>query len=269
MEGFTGAACERLKCENECNDFGHCMTLQKIAEDTRDELSQAFVYDKIWDNQKIMACVCDVGHTGYDCSQWVCPNGDDPLTKNQVISSPQLRSLLTQVNEIQLLKCIATSGSFVLFYKGFPSETIPYNADAKQLEEAIEAIQLITDVTVSFSDPTLPVCNIDTNVIQIEFLEQFGPLSPLVPQIDSTMETSGGMVYISGDGETCFNDKNDVIFKSVKGTKEADACAGRGICSTDEGMCYCFDTNGDEYFSSDGYGNPGNRGDCGYPPLPP
>lgn len=200
-------------------------------------------------------------------------NGSAPMatTRSQRIrsSSPTTQcSLLSQVNEIQLLKCIAISGSFVLFYKGFPSETIPYNADAKQLEEAIEAIKLITDVKVSFSDPTLPVCNVDTNVVQIEFLEQFGPLSPLVPQIDTTMETSGGMVYISADGETCFNDKNNVIFNSVKGTKEADACAGRGICSSDEGMCYCFDTNGDEYFSSDGYGNPGNRGDCGYPLHP-
>lgn len=110
----------------------------------------------------------------------------------------------------------------------------------------------------------MTVCNIDTNVVQIEFLEQFGALSPLVPRIDSTMEISGGMVYISGDGETCFNDKDDVVYQSRKGTKEADPCAGRGICSTDEGMCYCFDTNGDEYFSSDGYGGPGDRGDCGY-----
>jgi hypothetical protein len=35
MEGFTGAACERLKCENDCNNFGVCLTLEKVAEDTR------------------------------------------------------------------------------------------------------------------------------------------------------------------------------------------------------------------------------------------
>lgn len=99
MEGYTGAACERLKCQNDCNNFGHCLTLEKIAENTRfilifipsssyfifrDELSQSFVYEKIWDSDKIMACVCDVAHTGYDCSQWLCPNGDDPLTPDQV-----------------------------------------------------------------------------------------------------------------------------------------------------------------------------------------
>jgi hypothetical protein len=50
----------------------------------RDEMSQSFEYSNIWDAEKIMACICDIGHTGYDCSEWVCPNGDDPLTPNQV-----------------------------------------------------------------------------------------------------------------------------------------------------------------------------------------
>lgn len=109
----------------------------------------------------------------------------------------------------------------------------------------------------------MSVCNVDANIIEIEFLEQFGPLPPLVLQIDSAMELTGGMVYISGDGETCFDDKDGNVHKSVKGTKEADLCAGRGICSLDDGTCYCFDTNGDEYFSSNGYGQAGNRGDCG------
>ena len=35
MEGYTGAACERLKCQNDCNNFGICLTLEKIAENTR------------------------------------------------------------------------------------------------------------------------------------------------------------------------------------------------------------------------------------------
>jgi hypothetical protein len=30
------------------------------------------------------------------------------------------------------------------------------------------------------------------------------------------------------------------------------------------GLCTCFDSNGDEYGSSDGYGRAGSRGDCGY-----
>ena len=29
-------------------------------------------------------------------------------------------------------------------------------------------------------------------------------------------------------------------------------------------QCQCFDTNGDEYAGSDGYGGSGERGDCGH-----
>lgn len=85
-------------------------------------MSQSFEYKTIWDAEKIMACICDVGHTGYDCSEWVCPNGDDPLTKNQVCTILAGRNInlclfRLQVNEIQLVKCIATQGTFVLYYR--------------------------------------------------------------------------------------------------------------------------------------------------------
>ena len=118
-------------------------------------------------------------------------------------------------------------------------------------------------MTVTFSQPASPACSVDVNVIQIEFLEQFGALSPLVAEMDATMEQAGGSIRVSADGVTCFDDKDGTVFSSVKGTKEADDCAGRGSCDSDQGFCSCYDTNGDAYFSSDGYGSPGTRGDCG------
>lgn len=33
-----------------------------------------------WDSQQLMACVCDVGFFGADCSQRRCATGDDPIT---------------------------------------------------------------------------------------------------------------------------------------------------------------------------------------------
>ena len=49
------------------------------------------------------------------------------------------------------------------------------------------------------------------------------------------------------------------MYTSVKGTKESDICAFRGTCSA-TGVCSCYNTNGDSYGSSDGYGNPGSLG---------
>jgi hypothetical protein len=38
----------------------------------------------VWDAKKIQGCVCDPKYSGFDCSEQICPNGDDPLTQGQV-----------------------------------------------------------------------------------------------------------------------------------------------------------------------------------------
>jgi hypothetical protein len=154
------------------------------------------------------------------------------------------------------------------------------------VEAALLSIPEITGVKITFSEPKSTACNPITNIISIEFLQQFGDLPPLVPLLDSTMLSTGlavnakktttsyynllnkclyvgGQVLISADGKTTFADYiSGQILRSQIGTKESDSCADRGICSSD-GVCTCFNTNGDAYGSSDGYGNPGPRGDCG------
>ncbi len=44
------------------------------------------------------------------------------------------------------------------------------------------------------------------------------------------------------------------------GTKEDLFCSNRGVCDTSVGVCSC-NTN---YFTSNGYGLAGQRGDCGH-----
>jgi hypothetical protein len=108
------------------------------------------------------------------------------------------------------------------------------------------------------------VCQTSPNIVTVEFLNQFGYQSPLVAVADATMTNSGGYVDISADGSTVFSDNNNRQLVSVKGSKENDVCSSRGLCDYSEGTCACYDTNGDAYSSSDGYGKSGDRGDCGY-----
>jgi hypothetical protein len=70
-------------------------------------------------------------------------------------------------------------------------------------------------------------------------------------------------VAAAAAGKTVVDDRR-VSYKPVQGTKENDICSNRGLCDTSEGSCLCFDTNGDTFGSSDGYGKPGIRGDCGF-----
>ena len=62
-EGFSGQACERLKCPNDCNGKGSCMTLSDIAKN----YGQNIAYTN-WDGISSTMCVCDSGYSGPDCS---------------------------------------------------------------------------------------------------------------------------------------------------------------------------------------------------------
>jgi len=69
--GFSGYACQRRACPNDCSGHGICRLLS--------ELKTAVPYSS-WDSEQIQACVCDAGYFGTDCTQRSCPTGDDPLT---------------------------------------------------------------------------------------------------------------------------------------------------------------------------------------------
>jgi len=251
MNGFTGKACERLECPNNCNQNGICYTMKDLSSKTRNIYSEQYSYTNVWDAEKIQGCYCDYPYTGYDCSLHLCPSGDDPLTLNQV-------------NEIQLIKCTSTIGTFILYYNGFPSLSIPYNANANMITKALLAIPLITNIKVTFSQIHGTACQIKPNIISIEFISQFGIQYPLISYPDSNFINSGGVILISADGVTKFIDVSLKQYISVKGTKENLLCSNRGICDLTQGICECFNTNGDVYDSSNGYGLVGTRGDCGY-----
>jgi hypothetical protein len=86
MLGFSGHACERMACPTACNGNGRCMSMHDQSVRMRNSQSVQYTYNGVWDANRIEGCICDLKYTGYDCSQRVCPNGDDPLTKGQVQS---------------------------------------------------------------------------------------------------------------------------------------------------------------------------------------
>ena len=98
---FTGFACERLKCNADCNGHGKCVNIRDAAVLKNDRNLHTVTSYSLWDADRVYGCVCDHGYTGYDCSLKDCPFGVDPLNN------------ITEVNEVQTLKC--DSGSTGLF----------------------------------------------------------------------------------------------------------------------------------------------------------
>ncbi|CAM9973541.1 unnamed protein product, partial [Phaeothamnion confervicola] len=103
FSGFSGAACDRNACPEECSGHGQCMSLKELAQTSNAlPLSNDTTYGGIysdssvmWDSDSFFACVCDsswdvglaAGQTqspeffGPACSLRRCPSGDDPETR--------------------------------------------------------------------------------------------------------------------------------------------------------------------------------------------
>ena len=89
--GYEGAACERQACPNDCSGHGKCRFLAELPE------VAAAGYSK-WEAKRVQKCVCDGGFMGADCSQRVCPFGDDPETITSSVSRQVQKLTLSYVN---------------------------------------------------------------------------------------------------------------------------------------------------------------------------
>jgi len=262
--GFEGAACERISCpkgssaaeeeeaeSSSCSGHGRCLSMRqaaKLAKVNGDTIPQAYGVglqglEDDWDADMIHGCVCGApdylngdsldnlpSWTGYDCSKRSCVSGD-PMT-----SSP------TGLFEVQHMNCSAQAGVFSLSFRSQSTQSIPFDADAKYLKQSLKLLKSIGDVSVSSSTirGNETVCSSGA-FIAIEFLTEFGDL----PSMVAHTEGLNGTV---------------VITQAQKGTKGDSECAAHGLCDEGTGVCECFDG----FYSSDGDGSVGSRGDCGF-----
>ena len=72
-----------------------------------------------------------------------------------------------------------------------------------------------------------------------------------------------GTIQVSADGQTVFTDSLGADFVSKKGTKEDEECSNRGICNPFDDVPVLGHERR-HVQELDGYGNEGNRGDCGF-----
>jgi len=101
FDGYTGTACARAACPNDCSGHGTCESIKELAEmrsfDTNEHdvpttrvagssahhsfdsaIEESYSYN-LWDQDKTMGCKCDPVYYGADCSLKKCKYGVDPL----------------------------------------------------------------------------------------------------------------------------------------------------------------------------------------------
>ncbi|EQC38194.1 hypothetical protein, variant [Saprolegnia diclina VS20] len=243
---FTGAACNRLECPNDCSGHGTCLTMQNLAPLTKlnGDPRPAFTYGSVpnnnptWDSNQVQGCACNPGYEGFDCSKLSCPTGDDPLTYYD-------KNGMVQVNTVQTIVCTATTGTFTLGFRGDFTAPLPFTITSATLASILNLLPAFGQVLVSYSAGAAACTSNGANVISISFLSVFGALPP---------------VRYTTYGVTSIAVYNDGTMGSVVGTKEDALCSNRGLCDYTKGHCVCATG----FTSSDGYGHAGTRGDCGY-----
>ncbi|EQC31457.1 hypothetical protein SDRG_11055 [Saprolegnia diclina VS20] len=230
-DGFSGAACEKLDCPNDCSGHGSCFSMADAA------MLNGATYT-LWDANSIYGCRCDPGYTGYDCSLRTCLYGHDPVVTGRV-------------NELQAISCTCTTctGTFMLTWNGRSSVPLAATASAADVQAALNAIT--SGVSVVFGNGATTVCSTPGTSALVTFLYDFDALPPLSVVLAAATLT----ISVQTGGEAALDGT-----LTVANTKQSLECSGRGVCNQATGQCKCA-----LYFtSSDGQGNLGPRPDCGY-----
>lgn len=112
FDGYTGKACQRTTCPNDCSGHGRCEYIEDmpygtvwgdyydgvtLAKKGHGDRPKTFAADRYWDNHKTRGCVCDPRWTDVDCSRRMCPRGTD------VLQHKSRRDDKSPKNQVQLL----------------------------------------------------------------------------------------------------------------------------------------------------------------------
>lgn len=230
FDGYTGHACQRSKCQNDCSGNGQCVPLRV----------QDSTYTG-WDKNKIQVCKCDPGYEGPSCSRRKCPLGDDPLTLNYGSGA--------QVDEVQ--QCILTgtgdlAGRVAIEYEdwqGTKHITRALDVDALSttvVKEALQALpnNALPEVTVGFTD------NTNSITFTVTFTSASTPgtqnlMRVLYGSASENHSTAGNQPKYGLTANPPASGSAVACTRVTVGTEEAKTCSGRGTCNHESGKCVC------------------------------
>jgi len=251
FDGFSGVGCRYTTCPNDCSGHGICTQNARVNPDYDSAGSKLYFGSQYWDAYKTMRCVCDRGYDGVDCSDRICPRGDDILTT----------CLADSVHDVQIIDLafdnVISSFSekskfFSLTYTDglngqYNTRPIPVMDDAQAtaswtqiaLESlpngALPTVQVrgetngnTQSLSITFSDSSSSGIQQDLgcNVRYAEDVCQSGQQ----PLIDSDIDSAEFTCSNTGHAET-----DPDMFE------ENEECGNRGVCDKSTGQCDCFE----------------------------
>jgi hypothetical protein len=267
FDGYTGKACRRTTCPNDCSGHGTCEYVQDVhpsgfnGDETNSDygfnsaLSHNLLGD-LWDAKKTRMCVCDPKWTDVDCSRRMCPKGNDVLDRNNEANCDDFSTDLDQVQHVcfnldsadDATKTIALVYSD-LYGNKYSTSALAMNAHHSEVQSALRSLpdHALGSVTVSSTSLTATNCPFinpsgrtaeDTT---FGWAVTFTGLSGNQPLLDVLADACGAGCQPRRDGIAAAN-LNGAY--SVSQTEAADGnayeCGRRGKCDYSTGICECF-----------------------------
>ena len=227
-DGFDGAACQRMKCPNDCSGHGTCEYITELGTYASSN----------WDATKVQGCNCDGGWEGYDCSLRMCPRGDDPLTSHTGVGDIHT---ITMAEDSGVL---AGRGVFIVkdLYGTYETSR-PF--DLEDDEEA-EAALLDMDVIVELADTT-PVVSADSGDYVTYTIKLKSPAHVDFIVVEAKGCDDAGCYpkrdptgTVVGTASNSYTEDSNALVGGVS-YLEAAVCSNRGVCDQETGICQCFE----------------------------
>lgn len=198
----------------------------------------------------------------------LCPGPAGPASSsnadNLQLGGSDASLSLETVSEIVCPACASCTGGIYLIYDDETTSMIPSDASASDVEAALSALDTLGSASVYGDvlsvnvdmDGGASLCDSGATVTtSVEVRCAYGNL-PSFTFIGSVLHADGSSAAVT--------------FSDRKGNKENEYCANHGVCDFGTGSCLCdrnttmFPSEWYWWESSDGYGGPGGRPDCGY-----
>mmetsp|Transcript_25704 Transcript_25704/g.37916 ORF Transcript_25704/g.37916 Transcript_25704/m.37916 type:complete len:397 (+) Transcript_25704:100-1290(+) len=255
FDGYSGKGCRRTVCPNDCSGHGICsrnIDANSAYVTSAPKLSYASQY---WDGEKTMRCQCDRGYEGADCSDRICPHGDDVLTTCAADSNHDVQ-VITFTDPTSAWDTQQDAGGAPLFYTltfedhfGGVYKTRPIALNKVENQNALDA-QAALEALPNSAIPSVQVSSSVTDLtVTVSFTDAAttGKQNTLVAAIinsDLTCEEGGQQPYTQNDA--ALDDLSVAV--AHQGLADEDSnyeenvpCGNRGICDSSVGKCECFE----------------------------
>lgn len=267
--GYTGSACQRTACPSDCSGNGVCRTIREIATGAMNKLEvrseggnkwfsgvrTPFDYNR-WDGNKMQACVCDPGFTGIDCSERLCPRGDDPMTMGSrwcggATTCQWERQSFTLTSNGATTYRFAYTDSLNFTHYAYATVDVSaapngYVAPAAQAQslpgpttvagQIMNALRAVPGGRLQRVE-VYPQSDSSTGAVTARtFVVTFVGLPGAQTPLSITATSGAGSLDVNPDSST----GAAAVVRIAVGNYEAIECSSRGQCDRTAGVCNCF-----------------------------